>query len=110
MGRRILFAVVISVLTLSAAYAIAEEKVDNNAISNVEAQNRITCIKNLVMLTTAKEIICVNENLGPGADVTMAEIVNPTLLTEEPICPSGGKYTLNGCGETPTCSIPGHEI
>jgi hypothetical protein len=64
------------------------------------------CQENLAKLDGAKEQFALEAKLESGAEVKMEDLVGPDkYLRKEPVCPSGGEYTLNKIGENPTCSI-----
>ena len=56
-------------------------------------------------IDAAKEQYALDDKLGQGAAVAMADLVGPTLyLKFEPICSAGGDYTVGNIGTDPTCS------
>lgn len=71
------------------------------------AQNM--CINNLRHLDGAKQQWAL-ENQKPATAVpTMADLA-PYLRNQVPACPSGGAYTVNSVGTSPSCNQPGHAL
>ncbi len=64
------------------------------------------CQENLTKIDGAKEQWALEENKNEGdAAPTLQYFVDNGYLKKEPICPSGGDYTVNPIGTDPTCSI-----
>lgn len=74
------------------------------------ARQRNTCINNLRQIDSAKQQWALEK--GKNANDTPTEDDLKPYLTggKLPVCPSGGKYTIGKTSESPTCSIPGHEL
>lgn len=69
-----------------------------------------TCLANLRVLESAKEMAVLEQKLGPGEPV-MPEAVLPYLKDNQlPRCPQGGTYTLGTPEEPPRCSVTGHGL
>lgn len=69
-----------------------------------------TCINNLRMLEAAKQQWAL-ENGKPANAVPSPQDIEPYLPGNKmPVCPSGGRYSLNAVNQPPTCSIPGHVL
>ena len=70
-----------------------------------------TCIANLKQVDSAKEQWAMDNKKDAGATVAFTDIVGSTLyLKAQPACPSGGTYTVNAVGTSPTCSTSGHAL
>ena len=70
-----------------------------------ETSRARACQENLAKIDGAKEQYALDENLGQGDPVAMADLVGPTLyIKREPECPAGGAYTVDAVGTDPTCS------
>lgn len=79
------------------------------AMSDLAARN--VCIAHLKQLDGAKQQWAI-DNKRTARDIPgPADLFGPTLyLKLEPVCPSGGRYTLHSVGENPTCSHPEHRL
>ena len=89
------------------AKAMAEQQIlqmrQNQAVVN-------TCINNLRLLDGAKQQWALENQKTPDA-VPQPQDLLPYLTNRQfPICPGGGRYTLNAVRIAPTCSIPGHVL
>ncbi|MFQ3588059.1 MAG: prepilin-type N-terminal cleavage/methylation domain-containing protein [Fimbriimonadaceae bacterium] len=77
--------------------------------------NARSCIANLKQIDAAKEILAQDQRLSNGATVQMSDLW-PVYIRQstQPLCPSGGTYTIGTIGQTPTCSfvdpVVPHEI
>jgi hypothetical protein len=65
------------------------------------------CLNNLRVIDGAKFTLAGEKNLKPGAQ-TSVEAISPYMIGGWRNCPAGGRYAINGIGEDPTCSVPGH--
>lgn len=75
---------------------------------HVAMQN--ACINNLREIQAAKSEWALEKNKTQG-DVPTAYDLTPYLPGGKfPTCPAGGTYTIGAVSNTPTCSIPGHEL
>lgn len=70
------------------------------------------CIENLgYWLSATAQWAADHPDVAATRAPTLAELVGPDrYLTDAPVCPSGGRYTLAGPGQVPTCSIAGHQL
>ena len=68
------------------------------------------CINNLRMLEAAKEQWALENKKAQGDAVLAPGILKYLGTGRMPICPQGGRYTLNVIGENARCSIPGHQL
>ena len=71
------------------------------------------CRNNLRMIKRAKAKWAEAQNRQPSDMPTMADLFGPGLeFKNEPICPSGGTYSLGAVGEEPRCSwaARGHNL
>lgn len=76
-------------------------------------QNQATvgvCINNLRLIDGAKQQWATEHQKGPDAVPLPQEIVPYFPNGQMPMCPGGGRYTLNAVNKAPTCSIPGHVL
>jgi hypothetical protein len=72
--------------------------------------DRNACIANLKLMDTAKLQWALQYNKTEN-DIPTAQDLTPYFTDRVfPVCPSGGTYTINSVGQTPTCSIPGHAL
>jgi len=76
-----------------------------------EKAQRINCINNLRQIQLAKQMWASDDNKKAGDVPTWKDLKqyignSSGMFT----CPSGGTYQINGVGEAPTCSIPGHAL
>jgi hypothetical protein len=70
------------------------------------------CINNLRQLDAAKNQWALEQGKKTG-DACTANDLKPYIRLingQLPKCPAGGTYTIGAIGETPKCSIPGHEL
>jgi hypothetical protein len=82
---------------------------DTNA-ANVEVIARKTCLGNLRRIDDSKQEWA-SENNSPDDAVPVEKDLLPYLKDAVfPVCPSGGKYSINAVDELPTCSFPGHVL
>ena len=77
-------------------------------VSNLSPSN--ACINNLRRIEAAKDQWALEHDAKTNAVVTMNQLTNYLGLAAIPKCPSGGTYKIGKVGETPTCSIPGHDL
>ncbi len=78
-----------------------------------EARQRNACINNLRQIDAAKQEWALEKHKKTGAVVTEADIKPYIKLDTKgnlPKCPAGGTYTIGNVGETPACSVSGHEL
>ena len=68
-----------------------------------------SCIKNLNTISIAKEQYAMENHLGAGASMpALSTLVGSGPLAYikiNPVCQSGGDYTLNNLGIDPVCSV-----
>lgn len=89
------------------AKAIAEQQIlqmkQNQAVVNA-------CINNLRVLDRAKQQWALENHKSPDAVPTPQDLVSFFPNNLLPVCPGGGRYTLNAVSNAPTCSLPGHVL
>ena len=71
---------------------------------------RNACIANLRLIDAAKLQWALLNNKAEDAIPTAQDLLPYFKDGVFPVCPSGGTYTINAVGQTPTCSIPGHTL
>jgi chromosome segregation ATPase len=71
---------------------------------------RNACIANLKLIDAAKLQWALLNNKAEDAIPTKQDLLPYFKDGVFPVCPSGGTYTINAVGETPSCSIPGHAL
>jgi septal ring factor EnvC (AmiA/AmiB activator) len=71
---------------------------------------RNACIANLKLIDAAKLQWALVNNKTEDAIPTAQDLLPYFKDGVFPVCPSGGVYTINSVGQTPTCSIPGHAL
>jgi prepilin-type N-terminal cleavage/methylation domain-containing protein len=64
---------------------------------------------NLRQIQAAKEQWAMANNQGPTATPAWADLV-PNFIQQQPVCPSGGTYTIGNMSTNPTCSVTGHTL
>ena len=73
-----------------------------------ENSRRNACIGNMCQIDSAKEQWAMANNKSDGAIVTMEDLVGPDkYMRNTPVCPSGGRYTVNPVGTCPICTKHG---
>jgi hypothetical protein len=82
----------------------AEESATNAAA--IIAQK--TCLANLRRIDDAKQEWATENGEPDNAVPKVADLLPYLRGGVFPVCPSGGKYSINAVDEVPTCSIPGH--
>lgn len=73
-------------------------------------QMRARCVNNLRVIDAAKEQCAMEMNLKDGDEVNQLRLKKYLSGGKMPICPAGGKYTINPVEKNPECSIPGHSL
>lgn len=68
------------------------------------------CINNLRMLEAAKEQWALENKKAMGDTVMAPGVLKYLGMGRMPICPQGGRYTLNVIGKNARCSIPAHQL
>jgi hypothetical protein len=68
------------------------------------------CINNLRQIDAAKQQWALEHQKGPDAVPQPLEIAPYLPNAQVPLCPAGGRYSLNAVNRAPTCSIPGHVL
>jgi len=71
---------------------------------------RNACIASLKLIDAAKLQWALVNNKAEDAIPTAQDLLPYFKDGVFPVCPSGGVYTINSVGQTPTCSIPGHAL
>jgi type II secretory pathway pseudopilin PulG len=83
---------------------------ENNQI--VDASTAVidqkTCLNNLRAIDDAKQEWARASNQADTAVPTQKELLPYLKDNVFPVCPGGGKYSINTVNEAPTCSIPAH--
>lgn len=100
-GGFTLIEIMIVVLIIAVLLAIAIP----NFMRAREASRAKSCCSNLRQIETAKEQWAMDNKAANGDDVT--DTLWPDYIKAEPVCPSGGTYTINPVGTNAECSIGG---
>lgn len=74
-----------------------------------ESARTQTCISNLTRVAHAKEQFAMEGRRADGSAVAWVNLV-PAYIKHQPSCPGDGDYTIEPVGQTPKCSIAGHEV
>jgi competence protein ComGC len=97
-----LFALVIVLLVLISIPVVRRARQAN--------QSRI-CVENLNQIVAAKERYALDHELKRSASISMQDLIKDgKMIKREPICPTGGKYSVNGLEVFPTCSRGGDHV
>lgn len=76
-----------------------------------ECGHACSCAANLKQIESAKEQWAMDNHKPSGSSVAFSDLIGGTLyIKAKPSCPKGGLYIVNGVGQKPTCSYPGHEL
>ena len=67
------------------------------------------CRANLRQIQAAKEQWAMANNQGPTATPAWDDLV-PNFIQQQPVCPSGGTYTIGNLSTNPTCDVDGHTL
>jgi hypothetical protein len=93
----------IVVLGLLAAAAVP------NVIKARNAAQHATCIANLQTIESAKAAWAAEFNKKDTDEPGDADLFGPgNQIPEKPVCPAGGRYSLNPVNARPSCSRPDH--
>ena len=84
-------------------------------LQQMQTQNQIdadrrACIANLRQINVAKAAWALENNKSADAVPTEADLLPYFPNGVFPVCPSGGTYSINAVGDSPTCTIPGHVL
>lgn len=95
--------IVITIIGVLAAMAVP------NILESVEKSRRQTCVINLKNIEGAKVRWAAEHGKlsteTPSADDLFGK---GKYIRDQPVCPSGGTYSLNPVEDKPTCSVAGH--
>jgi chromosome segregation ATPase len=91
---------------------LAQLQTENQQIAAVQAATvqRNACINNLRQIDAAKQQWALEKNKTTEAVPVAADLLPYLAGGTFPVCPSGGIYTINSCGDLPSCSITGHDL
>ena len=99
--------IMIVVLIIGILMAIAVP----NFVKARDSSRTNSCIANLKQTDSAKEQWAMDNKKDAGAAVGYTDLVGATLyMKSQPSCPSGGTYTVNAVGTSPTCDKTGHVL
>ena len=97
--------IMIVVLIIGILMAIAVP----NFVQARQSSRKNTCIANLKQIDAGKEQWAMDNKKDAGATVLQTDLA-PTYIKSYPSCPSGGTYTINTIGTSPTCNQTGHVL
>ena len=80
-----------------------------NFVQARTSSRKNTCIANLKQIDSGKEQWAMDNKKDAGATVLQTDL-SPTYVKTYPSCPSGGTYTINAVGTSPTCDQAGHVL
>lgn len=79
-----------------------------NFFKNREVAQRNTCISNLRVIDTAKQLWGMESGKHDADEPDVADLVGAGLyLKQMPKCPGGGSYSFATIGEYPECDLGG---
>jgi len=79
-----------------------------NFMKNRQLAQTNTCISNLRVLDTAKQLWAMETGQGGGDEPEEADLVGFGLyLQRMPLCPANGEYSFNTVDEWPSCDAGG---
>lgn len=91
------------------AQLIRKAKIDQ--VANQGTAEKNTCIADLKQMDGAKQQWAIDNKKSASAIPTAEDLFGPEqYIKNVPVCPSGGRYTLNSVRQNPTCSHPGHKL
>ena len=97
--------IVVAILGLLVSLALP-----NFIKSRTNAQKQV-CIENLAQIESAKQIWGIENGKHDGDEVSVDDLVGPTLyIKRQPECPGGGTYAYATIGENATCSQEDHVL
>jgi multidrug efflux pump subunit AcrA (membrane-fusion protein) len=85
----------------------------STAVQQAQTQaqaDRLACIANLKLIDAAKLKWALDNNKTEDSIPTVQDLLPYFQDGVFPVCPSGGAYTINAAGQSPTCSIPRHAL
>src|SRR5690348_14119942 len=98
--------IMIVVLIIGILLAIAVP----NFIKARETSRAKSCVANLKQIDAAKEQWAMDNKKGSTDTPALTDLVGTgatTYMKNTPTCPSGGNYTVNAVGTSPTCDVGG---
>jgi hypothetical protein len=105
----------VAVLVLaSTALSVAVAETTTTQSAGVDEENaRRICRENLSKIDGSKEQFALEHKVPIRSEITWQNLLDPGntgllgrgYLRREPVCPSGGKYTINVIGSDPKCSL-----
>jgi prepilin-type N-terminal cleavage/methylation domain-containing protein len=101
--------IMIVVLIIGILMAIAVP----NFVRARETSRVNSCIATLKEIDGAKEQWAMDQHKNQGDPVLMTDIYaagGGSYLKVNPVCPSGGTYTVNAVGTPPTCTVANHVL
>lgn len=94
--------IVVAIIGLLAVIAIP------NFFKNREVAQRNTCISNLRVVDTAKQLWAMETGKADADEPDEADLVGFGLyLKKMPVCPASGEYTFEVIADAPTCDFNG---
>ncbi len=80
-----------------------------NYFKNRQIAQKNTCLSNLRVIDTAKQLWAIETGKGPSDVADDTDLVGANLyIRKKPKCPANGNYTYWEVSEAPECTIPGH--
>ena len=68
------------------------------------------CGKNLRLIAAAKQVYALEEGVDDAAVPPVEKLLQYFPGRKVPVCPAGGKYTINAINAKPACSSAGHAL
>jgi chromosome segregation ATPase len=87
-----------------------QDAAEANATNAAAIIAQKTCFANLRRIDDAKQEWAGDNSEPDSAVPTVADLLPYLKGGVFPVCPSGGKYSINAVDEAPTCSYPGHVL
>jgi prepilin-type N-terminal cleavage/methylation domain-containing protein len=97
--------IMIVVLIIGILLAIAVP----NFVRARESSRTKACVANLKQIEAAKEQWAMDTRAGSDATPNWSDLVGPNnYMKAQPVCPSGGTYSIGNVATPPSCSISAH--
>jgi len=81
-----------------------------NFVRAREVAMKNVCINNLQEIERAKEQWAIDNKKQAGDFPQVNQLLEFLNGRAMPLCPSGGKYSINPTDTPPACTVPGHEL
>ena len=103
-GRQIMLSMAVAPVAMASAIAIPSFMKSRGAARNS------ACLNHLRLIDHAKQQWAIENNKADTDVPAEKDLAKYFKGGHLPVCPNGGKYSINAVSEAPTCSHPGHGL